>query len=94
MPRQGLWSSGYSHILRHRHPATRVLMLAQHLSVLAQKNIIELFECFRFSCHPSHKNHHQQSAQTKPVVGTGTAPREPQAASELAADRHQQRSCV
>lgn len=31
------------HVLGHRHPAARVLVLAQHCSLLAQKNIMELF---------------------------------------------------
>lgn len=48
-PAKGPGASGYSHILWHRHPATCVLTLAQHFSVLAQKNIIKLFYCFTVS---------------------------------------------
>lgn len=62
---KGPGASGYSHILWHRHPVTCVLMLARHFSVLAQKNIIELFYCFRFSCHSSNMKHHQQRTQNK-----------------------------
>lgn len=46
---KGPGTSGNSHVLWHRHPATRVLVLAQHFSVLAQKNIIELCYWFRVS---------------------------------------------
>lgn len=48
-PAKGPGTSGNSHVLWHRHPATRVLVLAQLFSVLAQKNIIELFHWFTVS---------------------------------------------
>lgn len=48
VPSKALQLLNDAHVLWHRRSAARVLVLAQHFSLLAQKNIIELFYCALF----------------------------------------------